>query len=103
MLDLAILIDCDSRDVAIIETNHGKRLKASDWPTETDPKVVAFWPAGKSCEVVDCDDVANDIGCALEALKAAGTFKNGKPAWYERLELYAAGAFSLSSGPAECP
>jgi hypothetical protein len=97
MLDLAILIDCDFRDVAIIETNHGQRFKAPDWPTDTDPKVVAFWPASKSCEVVDCDEVANDIGCALEALKATGAPKNGKPGWYERLELYAAGASSISS------
>lgn len=95
MLDLAILSDCDSSDTAIAETDHGKRLMAPDWGTDTDPKLVSFWPSARSCELVDCEGLANDIGLALNALKAAGALKHGQPEWYRRLKRYAAGAPSM--------
>ena len=92
MIDLAIIVDSDSNDVAIVETNSGAELKAPDWGTDTDPKLVAFYPSKKRCEIVDCAELANDIGYALDALRAAGTLKDGKPEWFNKLELYAAGA-----------
>ena len=45
MLDLAVFIDSGFRNTTIAETNHGKTLRAPDWGTDTEPKVVAFWPS----------------------------------------------------------
>jgi hypothetical protein len=96
MLDLAVFIDSGFRNTTIAETNHGKTLRAPDWGTDTEPKVVAFWPSARSCEVVDCEDLANDIGHALNTLKAAGALKQGQPEWYRSLKRYASGANSVN-------
>ena len=92
MIDLAIIVDSDSTEVAIVETNSGAEFRAPDWGTDTDPKLVAFYPSKRRCEVVDCAELANDIGYALAALRAAGTFNERKPEWFKKLELYAAGS-----------
>ena len=97
MIDLAIIVDSDSNDVAIVETNSGAELKAPDWGTDTDPKLVAFYPSKKRCKIVDCAELSNDIGYALDALRAAGVINDGKPEWFKNLEFYASGAPSTTS------
>lgn len=90
MLDLAISIDTDSTNTKVIETNHGIRLRALEWPQDCDFQLVAFNPWGGTCEVVGADHLAQDIGDALVALNRAMSFKGRKPGWYRRLERYAA-------------
>jgi hypothetical protein len=90
MLDLAISIDIDQRNTAIIETNQGVRLKAPDWPNDCDFQLVAFDPSGETCEIVPAEALAGDIGKALMSLNGAEALEGEKPDWYRRLELYAA-------------
>ena len=52
MLDLAISIDTDSKGTPVVETNHGVRLKAPEWPHDCEFQLVAFNPSGRTCEVV---------------------------------------------------
>jgi hypothetical protein len=88
MLDLAISIGTDSRNITVIETNHGMRLRAPGWPQDCDFQLIAFNPLEKTCEVVWADGLAEDIGDALAALDTAVFFKDRKPDWYLRLERY---------------
>ncbi|HXJ97145.1 MAG TPA: hypothetical protein VMT20_30265 [Terriglobia bacterium] len=91
MLDLAISIDADSRNTVIVETNHGARLKAPEWPGDCDFQVVAFDPSAESCEVVWAQALAEDIGRALTMLRGTPALRGRKPDWYRRLQLYAKG------------
>ncbi len=86
MLDLAISIDTDSKNITIIETNHGVELKAPDWPQDCDFQLIAFDASRDSCEVVSAEVLAEDIGKALVMLEQVMAFKFGKPDWYRRLE-----------------
>jgi hypothetical protein len=88
MLDLAISVGADSRNTAIIETNHGAELRAPGWPQDCDFQLVAFSMSGRNCEVVSPEDLAADIGMALLAIKEAKCFKGRKPNWFRRLERY---------------
>jgi|ERR1035441_1145886 hypothetical protein len=85
MLDLAIEINADARNIPIIETNHGLELKAPDWPHDCEFQLVGFDSSG-SCEVVFAECLAGDIGKALEALDGAAVFMGPKPDWYRSLE-----------------
>lgn len=98
MLDLAISIDTDSTNTTVIETNHGVRLRAPEWPQDSDFQLVAFNPLGGSCEVVGADHLAQDIGNALALLNRAVPFNGRKPGWYRRLERYAAHARLSTNG-----
>lgn len=95
MLDLAISIGADSRNTTVIETNRGVKLKVPGWPQDCDFQLVAFSPAGESCEVVWTEALAEDIGRALMALERAAAVKGRKPDWYRRLERCARGASSV--------
>lgn len=88
MLDLAISVGADSRNTAIIETNHGAELRAPGWPQDCDFQLVAFSRSGRNCEVVTPEDLAEDIGRALIAIRRAKCFKGRKPDWFRRLERY---------------
>ena len=92
MLDLAIEIDTDQKNISIIETNYGMQMKAPEWPNDCEFQLVAFNPSGDTCEIVGADGLSEDIGEALIALDRAAVFKGQKPDWYLRLELYATGA-----------
>jgi hypothetical protein len=89
MLDLAISIDTYP---SVIETNHGVRLKAPEWPQDCDFQLVAFCPSSGSCEVVWTESLAEDIGKSLIMIDKAGAVKGRKPDWYRRLKRYASGA-----------
>jgi hypothetical protein len=94
MLDLAIEIDTDEKNIPIIETNHGVELRAPEWPHDCEFQLVAFDSRGK-CEIVYADCLAEDIEKALRALDRAAVFKGRRPDWCRRLERYAApGAFA---------
>ena len=93
MLDLAISIGTDSRNAVVIETNQGVKLQASGWPQDCDFQLVAFDPAGETCEVVWSESLAEDIGRALISLDKMVALKGRKPDWYRRLKRYAEGAF----------
>jgi hypothetical protein len=95
MLDLATFNDSDDDNFAIIETNHGEELKTSGWPTDGDFEIVAYRASKKTCEVVSAEDLADDIAMAVQAMRANGMFKEGKPDWCKRLELYADGSTFL--------
>lgn len=97
MLDLAISIDTDSKGNDIIETNHGEKLKAPDWPQDCEFQMIAYHPLDKTCEVISADVLSDDIGHAIRALQAARAFKDDQPEWYRRLARCAAGATSLRS------
>ena len=92
MLDLAISINTDAKGTTIIETDHGIKLKAPRWPQDSDYRLVAFSPSGKTCDIIWPKNLAGDIGQALRALQAPGTLKGRKPDWYRRLAHYAKGA-----------
>lgn len=92
MLDLAIEIDADKRGIAVVETNHGDRKKAPDWPRDCEFQIVAFSPSGNNCEVVEADGLAEDIANALKALDEANAFSRRRPDWFRRLQRYARGA-----------
>lgn len=100
MLDLAIFNDSYIPGIATIETNHGEELQAPDWPCDCDFQMVAFRPSEGTCGVVSAGELAYDIGKAVQWLHATGAFKHEKPDWFERLELYSAGASSMSREPA---
>ena len=91
MLDLAISIDEDSRNVRVVETNHGTNLKAPGWPQDCEFQLVAFVPSGEACEVVSSACLAEDIRRALTSIDRTRALKGRKPDWYRRLELYAEG------------
>jgi hypothetical protein len=90
MLDLAISIGTDPTNITIVDTNRWKdELKAPGWPSDSDFQLVAFNPSGESCEVVEAEDLARDIGRALMRLGRLAPYKGRKPDWYRRLELCA--------------
>ncbi len=89
MLDLAISVDIDQKKIPIIETNHGVRLEAPDWPNDCDFQLVAFDASGRTCDIVPAEVLAGDIGEALTALDSVAAFERKKPDWYRRLEFYA--------------
>jgi hypothetical protein len=95
MIDLAISIDDDARGVTIIETNHGDRFAAPEWPQDSEQRLVAFRPRAKECEVLDPGELAQDIALALEALAPALRGAGKKPEWYHRLKKCAAGATDM--------
>jgi hypothetical protein len=92
MIDLAISIDENRRGDTIVETNHGDRMAAPDWPQDSDSRLVAFSPSARSCEVVWPQEMASDIALALQALEPVISRQRKKPEWYRRLKKYAAGA-----------
>jgi len=92
MIDLAISIESDTRGTAVIETNHGVKLKAPRWPQDCDFQIVAFRPSGKTCEIVWTEQLADDIAKALMMLDNANVMESAKPGWYRRLSLCAKGA-----------
>jgi hypothetical protein len=96
MLDLAIAIDQDRKMTTIVETNHGRSLKASGWPQDSDFHLVAFHPKDKSCEVVAASELATDISNLVRLVASRRLFRGRKPTWLKRLEKYAIGA-ELSS------
>lgn len=95
MLELALLSDSDFDDIDVAETDQGKRLTVDDWGTDTDPKLVAFAPASRTCEIVDCEVLADDIGHAISLIRDAALLTTEHPEWFRRLQRYAAGASSL--------
>jgi hypothetical protein len=96
MLDLAIAIDQDRKMTTIVETNHGRSLKAPGWPQDSDFRLVAFHPKHKSCEVVSASELAADISNLLRLVASQPLVRGRKPSWLKRLEQYAIGA-ELSS------
>jgi len=92
MLDLAILVDADRTGSAIIETNHGVRLRAPEWSHDCEFQLVAFIPAAKTCQVISAEQLADDIRKALAALENLGVLKPRTADWHRRLRRYAEGA-----------
>ena len=78
----------------MIETNHGVRLRALDWPQDCDFQMVAFEPDDENCEVIRTESLAEDIHLALLHLDRTAPMKGRKPGWYRRLERCARGASS---------
>jgi hypothetical protein len=91
MLALAIPIDTDRLGNTIIETNAGRELTARGWPQDCEFQLVAFRPAGKTCEVVWTEQLAEDIAKALELLDTTAVCPGAKPDWYQRLDNYCNG------------
>lgn len=91
MLDLAISTDTNRQGITVIETNRGAQLRAPGWPQDCEFQLVAFNPTAKSCDVVRTEELARDIGKALEALDHVGALKGWKPGWYHRLSVCAKG------------
>jgi hypothetical protein len=85
VLDLAILMDRDSSNVPVIETNAGLRLRAPDWPHDCEFQLIAFDPGDQDCDVVGAGRLAKDIRLALAALDKAVGVKGRRPDWYRRL------------------
>ena len=92
MLDLAIATDQDRKMATIVETNHGRSLKASGWPQDSDFHLVAFHPKQKSCEVVSASELAADISNLVRLVASRRLVRGRKPTWLRRLEQYAIGA-----------
>jgi len=92
MIDLAISVDDDARGVTVVETNHGDRMAAPQWPQDSDFRLVAFSPGAKKCDVLWPAELANDIALALEALEPTLAAAGKKPEWHRRLRKCAAGA-----------
>ena len=92
MIDLAIAIDTDRKGTTVIETNKGLELKAPGWPRDCEFQLVAFGPAGRTCEIILTDQLADDISKALLKLETTGAVGKQKPDWYRRLMRYARGA-----------
>jgi hypothetical protein len=99
MLDLAISVDIDSQNTTVIETNHGVRLKAPDWPQDSDFHLVAFSPAGRTCKILWTEALVEDIGRALMLINSTVAFKGKKPDWYRRLTSYSKGALPPRAEP----
>lgn len=95
MLDLAISIDTDEAAISVVETNHGRHLTAPRWPQDSDFQLVAFSPAGRTCNVVCPEQLTADLASALAALDESGALKGQKPEWYRRLVGYAKGGTRL--------
>jgi hypothetical protein len=91
MLDLSIAVDLDQRMTTIVETNHGKSLKAPGWPQDSDFHLVAFDPTQNSCEVVTASELAADISKLVRLAASRRILRGKKPAWLKRLERYSAG------------
>jgi len=89
MLDLAISIHRGRQNVAIVETNHGLKLRARGWPQDCEFQLVGFLPSGRNCEVVSPEGLAADIDAALLAIDAMRP-KGRKPDWYRRLRRLSA-------------
>ena len=101
MLDLAISLDTDRKGVTIIETNCGKKLKAPNWPQDSECNLVSFSDRRKAAEVVRTETLVSDIAAAIAALTAADALHGNKPDWYQRLSKHATGAHqSATSGKA---
>ena|SRR5712664_4233201 len=92
MLDLAISEDVNSKGETIVLTNCGRTMRAPRWPQDCDFQLVGFAAAAAACDIVWTEQLAQDIGMALEALRTAGAPTGRKPAWYRRLARYASGA-----------
>ena len=78
-------IDTDAKNIPIIETNRGVRLKAPGWPQDCEFQLVAFDPSSATAEVIDAESLADDITNALAALDKAAVLEGRKPDWYRRL------------------
>src|SRR5579863_1877800 len=91
MLDLAIAVDYDEGRTTIVETNHGRALKASGWPQDSDFHLVAFDPIQNTCDVVTAAELAADISKLIRLATSKGTLRGKKPAWLRRLEQYSLG------------
>lgn len=92
MLDLAISIDTDEAASSVVETNHGRQLKAAQWPQDCEFQLVAFSPTGRTCKVIRPGHLAQDVARALTALDESEVLNGPKPDWYRRLAAYAKGA-----------
>jgi hypothetical protein len=92
MIDLAISVDDDARGITVVETNHGDRMAAPQWPQDSDFRLVAFRTRAKECDVISPGELAHDIAQALEALETVVAAAGKKPQWYHRLSKCAAGA-----------
>ena len=92
MLDLAIAIDHDRKMTSIVETNHGRPLKAPGWPQDSDFHLVSFEPKQDTCEVVGASDLAADISKLLRLVASRRIVRGRKPTWLKRLERYSSGA-----------
>ncbi len=88
MLDLAIAVDHDRQMATIVETNHGRSLKAPGWPQDSDFHLVAFDPSQNSCEVVTASELAADISKLVQLVASQRILRGNKPAWLKRLEKY---------------
>jgi hypothetical protein len=91
MLDLAIAVDYDRGMTTIVETNHGRSLKAPGWPQDSDFHLVTFDPIQNSCDVVAASELAADISKLIRLATSRGTLRGKKPAWLRRLEQYSLG------------
>jgi hypothetical protein len=92
MLDLAIPMDENRNGETIVETNHGKRLVAPDWPSDYEFRLVAFSPKGRVCKVVDAGSLSEDIAQALMSIDRSGNAGLRKTDWYRRLTRYSRGS-----------
>lgn len=86
MLDLAIAIDHDRRMTTIVETNHGRSLRAPGWPQDSDFHLVVFDPIQNFCDVVAASELAADISKLVRLAASRGILGGKKPAWLKRLE-----------------
>ena len=92
MLDLAIYEDTNKEGADTVLTNHGERLSIARWPRDCDFQLVAFALTGRTCSVIQPEELASDIAKALAMLDETGTLRKAKPDWYARLRRYARGS-----------
>jgi hypothetical protein len=90
MLGLAISMD-ETPNGTVIETEDGREMICSDWPQDSDARIVCFRPTKRSAQVVCACELAADIGLALRLIRDEKLLRS-KPDWFSRLEAYAAGA-----------
>lgn len=94
MLGLAISRD-QIPEGDLIETNEGKKLICSDWPQDSDTRLVCFQPKGKVAQVIYVDRVAEDIAMAIRLIDEHKLLSS-KPDWLKRLIKYASGAAPIA-------
>src|SRR6266446_5906857 len=85
MLDLAIPMEDEHKGNTIVETNHGDRLVAPDWPHDCEFQLVTFSPKGRRCKVVYINELSKDIAEALKMIDDLGIRGERKPEWYRNL------------------
>ena len=90
MLGLAISLD-ETRKGALVETGTGEEFICSDWPSDSDTRLVKFRPKGRTACVVNPDELAKDIRRAIDLIKKHKVLRKESD-WLRRLKQCASGS-----------